>query len=302
MPAPFRSALQLAVRLDPAVLADPEEDDPVDRQRNCGVELPLGEFGIPECDVPGEEVPPGFDLPEEGLVHAGSPLLQAARFGVTVEGAFEDCLLGEDRGNLVPAGGVLPERNQQDTGRGGPVGMVRFDPAVVDGEFLEVGQDGERQPGGPCVAAELVGGGGIPGDVDGGFLRLDEEFPRTPDAEAVVRGLHCAAYPDGVLVDNVLVGLGMTCRVVYIPTQSFEERIDKFPSELGLVVGPGGVCREILLKPFDQFNDLMGSRHDPSFLSAAKVNRYSGVLQEDISKFSSRIVLMPIKLEQTIEP
>jgi hypothetical protein len=52
------------------------------------------------------------------------------------------------------------------------------------------------------------------------------------------------------------------------------------PPELGLVVGPGGVCREILLKPFDQFNDIMGSRHDPSFLSTEKVTDILGIIKK----------------------
>ena len=108
---------------------------------------PLAEIRISERDVPGEKITPGLDFPEEGLVHAGGPLLQAARFGVTVEGTFEDGLLGEDGGDLFPAGGVVPKGEVHDTGGGGPVGMVRFDPAVVDGEFLEVGEDREREPG-----------------------------------------------------------------------------------------------------------------------------------------------------------
>jgi hypothetical protein len=81
-------------------------------------------------------------------------------------------------------------------------------------------------------------------------------------------------------VDHVLISLGVTGRVVHIPTQDLEEGIDKLAAELGLVVGPGGICRKIFLKPFDQFDDLVGSRHDPSFLSAGRVADIQGLIKK----------------------
>jgi hypothetical protein len=76
--------LELAVGLDPPVLTDPEKDDPVDRERHRRVQLPLAQGGVSQRDGPCQKIPPGFNLPEEGLVHAGGALLQAGRFGVTV--------------------------------------------------------------------------------------------------------------------------------------------------------------------------------------------------------------------------
>ncbi len=100
-----------------------------------------------------------------------------------------------------------------DAGRGGLVGLVRLDAAVVDGEFLEIGEDGERQFGGPGIAAQLEGGAEIVLDIDGGFLGFEEELARAADAEAVVGGLGDAADLDGILVDDILVCLGVPARL-----------------------------------------------------------------------------------------
>ena len=74
---------------------------------------------------------------------------------------------------------------------GGLVAAVGARAAVVDGELLEVGEDGERQLGRPGVAAQLEGGADVVLDVDGGLLGFDEELARAADAEAVVRGRGC---------------------------------------------------------------------------------------------------------------
>ena len=112
----------------------------------------------------------------------------------------------EDAGDLVPAVGVLVEGEVQHPGGGGLVGFVRLDPAVVDRELLEVGEDAQGQLGAPGVAAELVGRVHVPFDVHRGLLGLDEELARAADAEAVVGRLGAAADLDGVLVHHVLVG------------------------------------------------------------------------------------------------
>ena len=99
----------------------------------------------------------------------------------------------------------------------------------------------ERQFGGPGVAAELEGGAGVVFDVDRGLLGLDEELARAADAEAVVRGLGRAADLDGVLVDDVLVGLGVAGPVVDVPAEGLEERVDELAADLGLVVVAGEI-------------------------------------------------------------
>ena len=106
-----------------------------------------------------------------------------------------------------------------DPCRGCFVAIVRLDPAVVDGEFLEIGKDGQGEFGGPGVAAELIGRADVFGDVDGRFFRFDEEFAASSDSEAVIRGLGGASYFDDIFMDDILVRFGISCRVVHVPTQ-----------------------------------------------------------------------------------
>ncbi len=189
--------LQLAVGLDAAVLADAQEDDAVDGHLDGVVQVALAESGVAQGDVVRQQVAPALDLGQEGVVHLGGAALACGGFGVLVEGAFEDGLVGEDGGNLVPLGGILAVGEQHDAPGGGFVGLVGLDAAVVDGELLEIGQDGEGQLGGPGVAAELVGGGDLVLEVDGGLLGFDEELARAADAEGVIGGLGGAADLDG---------------------------------------------------------------------------------------------------------
>jgi len=66
---------------------------------------------------------------------------------------------------------------------------IRFYPAVVNSEFLEIGKDGERQFRAPRVTPELIRGAYVVFDVDRGFFRLKEEFSLAAHAEGVVGGL-----------------------------------------------------------------------------------------------------------------
>ena len=47
----------------------------------------------------------------------------------------------KDRGNFFPVPNIILVGKIEDAGRGGFIGLIRFDPAVVDGEFFEIGQD-----------------------------------------------------------------------------------------------------------------------------------------------------------------
>ena len=62
-------------------------------------------------------------------------------------------------------------------------------------------------------------------------------------------------------MDDVLVSLGIAVVVVYIPTESFEERIEKFPAELRLVVLARLVRIKLLLEAGDEFQDFPGRGH-----------------------------------------
>ena len=61
--------LEPAVRLDAAGLADAQEDDTLDGALDRDVELALGEDGVAECEVAGEQVAPRLDFLEERIVH-----------------------------------------------------------------------------------------------------------------------------------------------------------------------------------------------------------------------------------------
>ena len=129
---------------------------------------------------------------------------------------------------------------------------------VVDGEFLEVGEDGEGEFGGPGVAAELEGGGGFVFDVDGGFFGLDEEFAGAADAEAVVGGAGGVFGAEGVLVDDVLVGFGISGAIGDIPAEGFEEGIEELLAELGFIVYGGVVGFFVFAKAMDKILDDVG--------------------------------------------
>ncbi len=115
-------------------------------------------------------------------------MLALGAFGVLVEGTFQDGLAGEDCFDLIPFLTVILVGEEHHPPCGGFVGFVRFRLAVVDGKFLEVSQDGERQLERPGIAAELVGGADFVFDADGGFLGFDKELARLADAEGIVGG------------------------------------------------------------------------------------------------------------------
>ena len=119
--------------------------------------------------------------------------------------------------------------------------LVGLAAAVVDGEFFEIGEDGERQLGAPGVAAQLVSRADILFDVDGGLLGFDEEFARPADAEGVIGGLGGAADLDGVLVDDIFVGLGVVVVVEHVPAEGLEEGVEELAAQLGFVVVWGEV-------------------------------------------------------------
>jgi hypothetical protein len=93
-----------------------------------------------------EQVAPAFDLGQEGGVHRGGAFLALAGGGVAVESALEDGLFREKPGDLVPARLVVLEGEVEQARLAGAVAGRGLDPAIVDGEFLEVGEDGRLKP------------------------------------------------------------------------------------------------------------------------------------------------------------
>ena len=254
-------SLEPAVGLDPPVLADAQEDDPVDRALDGEVELALGEPGVAQGEVAGQLLAPALDLGQERVVHLGGAPLGLRGLGVPVERALEDGFLGEDPRDLVPPGVVLVAGQVEDARGARRIAPLGLDPAVVHGELGEVGEDGQRELGRPRVAPELERGPGVVLDLHAGALRLHEELARPADAERVVGGLGQAADDDRVLVDHVLVRLGVAGDVGHVPAQRGEERVHELDPRLGLVVRTGHVRGAVLVEPLDQGAHFPWRRH-----------------------------------------
>src|SRR5262249_55043995 len=129
----------------------------------------------------------------------------------------------------------------------------RFHPAIVDSEFLKVGENRQRKLAGPAVAPQLVGGGGIVLDVDRRFLGFEKELLGAADPKTVVGGFGHPADFDCVFVNDILIGFGIALDIVHVPAEAFEERIDEFLAQLGFVVMAGFVGLGIVLETLDKF-------------------------------------------------
>ena len=134
--------------------------------------------------------------------------------------------------------------------------VVRFEPAVVHGEFLEVAEHAEREFGGPGVAAELERGTDVVLDINRRPLCLQEEFAGAADAEGVIGRFGGLADFDGVLVDDVFVRLRVALLIVHVPAERLEERVEEFAAELRFVVVRRAVGFAIAVEPLDQLQDL----------------------------------------------
>ena len=215
-----------------------------------------------------QQIAPALDLGQERRVHLGGAALAALGLGVFVESAAQDGITGEDGGDLVPAVGVLVEGQVHDPGGGRLIGFVRLDPAVVDRELFEVGEDAQGQLGAPRVAAELVGRVHVAFDVHRGLLGLDEELARAADAEAVVGRLGAAAHLDGLLVHHVLVGLGVALLVGDVPAQRLEEGVDELAADLGFVVRAAAIAVQVGAEALDEIDDGCWGWHEGASLSS----------------------------------
>ncbi len=228
--------LQAAIIFQAAALADAQEDDAVNDALDGEIEFALGEPRVAQRQVAGQLGAPALDCLEEFVVNVGSTALGFGGLGEFVKGAFEDGVTGKDALNLIPALGVFGIGQVKDARDGGIVPVVGLDAAVVHGELLEIAEDAQWEFGGPSIAPKLVGRAGVMLDVHRRPFRFEEEFAGAADAEAVVRRLRGLAHFDGVLVNYVLVGLGVTLLVVNIPAKGLKERVEELPPDLGLVV------------------------------------------------------------------
>ena len=243
-------SLKLRVGLDTAILADAQEDDPVDGPLHGEVQFVDVQASIPHRQIAGQRVTPLLDLGEKLGIHRRCPAL-SPRNRILVEGPLEDSVLGEFRGDLVPACEVVLIRQVQSTTDARFIVGTWPGETLVNCELLEVRQDRERQLGRPCVALELIRRIGVVLDVDGRLLGFQKELARAADPETVIR---CADL-DRVFVDNIFVRLSMAGLVGDVPAESFEERIDELLSNLGLVVSLTAVRLGVLLESLNQVSD-----------------------------------------------
>ncbi len=154
--------------------------------------------------------------------------------------------------DFVPARNEVGVVKEQDASFGGFVVLVRLFAAIVDGEFFEVGEDGERQLCRPGVAAELKGRADVGFDIDGRFFGFDKEFARAADAEAVVGSPGRFLDDERVFVDHVAVGFGVALAVGHVPTEHFEEGVEKVAAEKRFVVAGAMIRFAVLCEFFDE--------------------------------------------------
>ena len=222
----------------------------------------MGQVRVAQGDVTSQHLTPTLDFLQKSGIHFSGAPLGPFRLHVFVEGAFEDGIARKDAGYLFPALRVFFVREIQDAGRGSFVGLDRLDAAIVHRKLFEVGQDAERQLGAPGVSAQLVGRVDIRFNVNRRLFGLQKELADAADAKTVVRGFGGLPDFDGVLVDHVLIGFGITLLIGDVPAQGFKQGINELAAYLSFVVSALLVSLQIVVETFDQFENFGGNSHD----------------------------------------
>src|SRR5450830_456754 len=158
--------VECAIDIDATVLGDAQEHDAVNRLLDGEVELMEGQVAVAQRDVARQLLAPLVDEVQELLVDFTGAPLAARVLHVLVEGAVQDGFAREGTGEERPLLGIVLKGEVLDTRHGGTVIRAGLDARVIDGEFLEVGQDGQRQFGRVGVAAQLIGGTGVVAQID----------------------------------------------------------------------------------------------------------------------------------------
>ena len=117
--------------------------------------------------------------------------------------------------------------------------MLGANRAVVYGQFLEVGQNGQGKLGAPAVAAKLVGRAGVRADVDAALLRFGVELGQGPDAKGVIRGLLLAFHVEAVFGNDFPVLRRDHRRTPHVPAQRLEEGVDEHLANVGFLDAGG---------------------------------------------------------------
>ena len=269
--------LESSVVFDAARLTDAQEDDAVNDALNGEVEFALGQPGVAEGEVLGEFLAPALDGFQEGHIDFDGAALGLAGVGEFIVPTIVDGFAGEAFVNPIPFLGVVPEGAIEDARGAGGVVLAGFEAAIIDGKLLEVGEEAQREFGGPGIATELKGGADVLLDVDGRLFGFEKEFARVVQAEAVVRGFDRAGDADLVFVDDVLVGFGFTGGVINVPAQGLEEGVEELAADLGFVVLAGLVGVVVPGETLDEFLDLDRLIHNIALCRIPSVKRCGSV-------------------------
>ena len=90
----FRDGIaKVAVLLDPSILADAEENQPVYRELDRIVYLSLGDLRISQRDIPSQEITPALNLGQESIIYLSRSSFGFVRVNVLIKGACQNGLL-----------------------------------------------------------------------------------------------------------------------------------------------------------------------------------------------------------------
>jgi len=145
-------ALERPIGLDPAVLANAEEDRSVNGPLHRDVQVARRDLRVAKGEVAGEQVAPGLDLRQEGSVDFGRAFLHLAAGKEPLQRAAVDRLRRQQRTKLVPAVQVFLVGEVENSRGRRLVVPGRTDAAVVDRELLEIRENAHRQLGRPGVS------------------------------------------------------------------------------------------------------------------------------------------------------
>jgi len=62
-------------------------------------------------------------------------------------------------------------------------------------------------------------------NIHGRFFCFDEKLAGAADPKTVIGGLGESTHFNGILVNNVFIGIGIALLVIHIPAQRLEERV-----------------------------------------------------------------------------
>ncbi len=253
---------QFAIRLDAAIFADAQENHPVNRQLHGVIQFAPRQPRIPRREMLGQLLAPAFDVLQKGHVHRQRAALVFARLDVVIQRAVGDGVAGKERGEIVPFGEVFVKREVPQPGARGVILLFRHDAAIIDREFLKVGENADRQFRAPAVAPQLVRRMNAVFDADGRLFRLHEKLRRFVNQKAIIRRFHGVLNRDFGLVNHLFLRFRPPLRIIHVPAERVKKRVNKLPPRLSFIIRAIFIIRKILPESFDKLRDFFWNWHD----------------------------------------